>query len=545
MVFLLFIRKKATKLSKKKFRSDLFSFGCDQIVPRSVISDAMNIIKTEHAKILSLGIISLILGVIFVALFYEQGFGLNYSLFMAMVVAVGLLLARVFSRRLEGEQYAVIAAGLFFSSMVFVRSSEPLTFFNVLGSLLLLLVAVQMFAGGHMRSFVAGDYLKVLFLPFSFIRPFFETFTVIIFPKKLSETHPRIKEIIRGSLMSAVALFVFAGLFASADAGFEKLLSNIFSLKIDQDMVDQIFLGAFVAAFFVGGFSYMFAKLHASPTSDSKENTRHLGEIETMILLGSINALFVVFIILQISYLFGGASHLLAQGLTYSEYAREGFFQLVVVAILSFILIAFAERQIIQNDGGHLRSFKILCGVLVLQVIAILASAFTRLSLYENAYGFTDTRLYSHAFMIWLGVVLLLLALHIAKNGKRAEFSFRVFCSVVVLLFAMNMLNPDAFIAKENLDRYRSTGLLDAQYLGSLSDDALPLTIHLLDDPKEEIRKSFAEGLYWKEYGEGNFCDSGECENVPYRSWQSERLNRPKAEKLLAPVRDRLEENKS
>lgn len=491
---------------------------------------------SEHSKILLLGAASLILGVVFVFLFYKQGIGLNYALFMMLVVGFGLLMARVFSRHLPYEHYAVIASGIFFSSMVFVRSGELLTFYNILGSVLLLLISVSMFAGEYIRTFVPSDYAKVFFLPFRFIGPFFETFLVIVSLNKVPGGNTRTKEIIRGSIMAIIALLVFACLFASADAGFEKLLSRMFTLRFDQDMVKQIFLGAFVAAFFVGGFGFMFKKLYTSRASSSLGVVRNLGAIETMILLGSINVLFLVFIILQVSYLFGGAGHLLSEGLTYAEYAREGFFQLVVVAILSFLIISFSERQIIQNNGAHLRSFKVWSGVLVLQVIVILVSAFTRLSLYEHAYGFTDTRFYGHAFMIWLGVVLLLLSLHIRKSGKQEDFSFHTFCTVVILLFVLNVLNPDVFIAKKNLERYHTTGLLDAAYLASLSDDALPYTIQLLDDPNEEIRKSFTQRLSQKDAP----CDIDGCEEVRPYSWKSSRWNRAKAQELLTSKRSIL-----
>ena len=495
----------------------------------------------EHSKVLLLGIASLILGIVFVLLFYGQDLGLNYSLFLPLIAMIGLLLARVFSRPLLREYYAIILAGIFFSSMVFVRASEMLTFFNILGSLLLLLVVVMMFTGKRIRSFALSDYLKVFFLPLRFIRPFFETFSAIVSIKKVSDGNARTKEIIRGSIMASIALLVFASLFSSADAGFEKLLSGIFTLELEEDVMGRIFLGAIVTAFFIGGFGFMFKKLPVSPAPESPAKTRGLGAIETMIVLGSINTLFLTFILLQISYLFGGATHLLAEGLTYAEYAREGFFQLVVVAVLSFAIILFTERQIIKRDGTHLRSFKILSGVLVLQVIVILASAFVRLSLYEYAYGFTEIRLYSHVFMIWLSIVLMLLSVHIWKSRTYAEFSFRIFCMVVIFLFGMNMLNPDAFIAKKNLERYQSTGLLDARYLATLSDDALPYTIELLDDPNEEIRKSFAYGLYWR----NNYCSADDCEESRSHSWQSERLGRSKAEALLAPRREVFLENKS
>ncbi len=498
---------------------------------------------SENGKIRLLGAAALILGVAFVSLFYDQELGLNYSLFIALIVALGLFLARVFSRHISGYHYGIMAAGIFFSSMVTVRSGELLSAYNVLGSLLLLLIAVGIFRGKPLRAFLASDYLKVVFLPLRFIPPFFENFLAILSLKSVSGDNARRKEIIRGSIMSAIALLIFAWLFSSADAGFEKLFSHIFTLELDEDLVGRTILGTIVTAFFIGGFGFMFKKPQANQEPVITASARNLGTIETTILLGSINVLFLVFILLQVSYLFGGAEHLLLEGLTYAEYAREGFIQLVVVAILSFLIILFAERQVTQNDGAHLRSFKVLSGVLVLQVIAVLVSAFVRLSLYEVAYGFTDTRLYSHAFMIWLGVVLVLLFVHIWKNGKHADFSFYTFCTVVIFLFGMNVMNPDVFIAKKNLERYEVTGQLDARYLGTLSDDALPYTIHLLDDPNEEISKSFAHELYWRY----DYCNLAVCdgEDVRQHSWQSWRWNRTKTEELLAPKQSMLLENKS
>jgi hypothetical protein len=342
--------------------------------------------------------------------------------------------------------------------------------------------------------------------------------------------------------MAFVAVVIFAGLFASADAVFERILSNIFIFEFDQELLNRFFLGTVVTAFFIGAFGFMFKKLHASPAPLPAPLSRNLGALEMMILLTAINILFLVFILLQLTYLFGGASHLLADGFTYAEYARKGFFELVLVAVFSYFIISIAEKQIIKKEESHMRSFKVLSTVLIVQVVFILFSAFTRLSLYEDAYGFTDTRLYSHALMIWIGVVLILLSHHIVTNGKRAAFTLRAAATIVILLFTMNMLNPDVFIAKKNLERYAVTGELDASYLGSLSDDALPYTIRLLDDPNEEISKSFARALYYRDH---YYCSLDDCQNGgPDHSWQSARLDRARGDELLSTRQNMLKANK-
>jgi hypothetical protein len=338
--------------------------------------------------------------------------------------------------------------------------------------------------------------------------------------------------------MATIAVLIFGLLLSSADSGFEKLLSNFSIFEIDEDTIGRIVLGGIVTAFFIGGFGFMFKKIHPAPAPLPPEGARNLGAIETMILLGSINALFLVYILVQVSYLFGGAEHLIANGLIYAEYAREGFFQLVVVAILSFLIITFAEGQIIKDGGSHIRSFKVLSGMLVLLVIAILFSAFSRLLLYEDAYGFTVARLYGHSFMIWLVVALLLLSFHIWKNDRPEILSFRLFCSVALLLLGINMLNPDVFIAQANIARYQTTGLVDAAYLGTLSEDALPYTIQLLDDQNEEVRRSFARALYYMKH---TFCSLDDCKEARVASWQSKVLNSSNADRLLAPRSAMLE----
>jgi len=71
----------------------------------------------------------------------------------------------------------------------------------------------------------------------------------------------------------------------------------------------------------------------------------------------------------------------------------------------------------------------------------------------------------------------------------------------------LNILNPDAFIARQNLDRFDRTGLLDIWYLRQLSDDALPETVKIinLDSSKtkapesfDQLKKSYARDLYWE-----------------------------------------------
>lgn len=451
--------------------------------------------QLSKTKSIVTGVASLVLGVASAFLFFKHGFGLNYTVFVFMVVSFGLFLAQLFGIKIRREHYTVIFMGLFFSVMVYIRSGELLTFYNFLGSSLLLLLAVVLFTGKQLHALVFTDYLKTPFIPFRFIVPFLETLRSLCSFENLFVVSGRKREVIRGTIMALIALFVFTWLLSSADVMFNKLFSSIFTFHFPDDFPGRIIFGSIVTAFFMGAFGFIFRTAHPTVSPNTTTQTPTLGILETTILFGSINVLFAVFVILQISYLFGGADHLVSSGLTYAQYAREGFAQLIWVAIGSFLLITFAEHNIVRHEGAHVRRFRLLSGTLVILVLAILVSAFTRLSLYEDAYGFTDTRFYSHALMIWLSGMLVILSLHIWKSGTRAQFMFRAFVLSVAFLALLNLVNPDVFIAKQNLARYAQTGNIDARYLGILSIDALPYTIMLLNDPRTDIQNDFIEGL--------------------------------------------------
>ncbi len=110
------------------------------------------------------------------------------------------------------------------------------------------------------------------------------------------------------------------------------------------------------------------------------------------------------------------------------------------------------EKHIVQKEKSHILGFKILSTAMIVQVIGIMVSAFTRLLLYEQAYGFTTLRLYSHIFIILLGIIFCLLIYKIHWDSRENMFALCTFISIILFLIGMNLLNPDLFIARQNID---------------------------------------------------------------------------------------------
>jgi len=115
------------------------------------------------------------------------------------------------------------------------------------------------------------------------------------------------------------------------------------------------------------------------------------------------------------------------------------------------------------------------------QTLVVVASALYRMHVYQEAYGFTELRLVVDVFEGWLG--LLVLAVVAAGVTLKAAWLPRfALLSGAGLVLAMAAINPDAWIAQRNVDRYDETGDLDWAYLRGLSDDAVPVLTTLPDD---------------------------------------------------------------
>ncbi len=503
----------------------------------------MDTANTQSNPLARAGLItgmSLILGLSFNYLFYGKFPGVSFPLYIILIIAGLFGIAGFLKQKISKQTLWLLIPILFFSAMVFVRSSYLLVFLNSAASFLLLLVIAEATFSKKIREYLANDYLKILFLPFIFLRPLFKTLSDLFSLRGIRDDKKILSQITKGIAMTIPVLVVFLLLFSSADLVFKKYLIDTLNIDIKPETFQQVILVLFASLALIGAFSYVFTK-RENVAVPQKENKYNIGHIENAILFGLVNILFLIFIIIQLTYLFGGEANIFSQGFTYAQYARRGFFELIAVAIISLALLLIAEKYIVKKGTGHALAFKILSSTLILQVILIMASAFMRLSLYEAAYGFTTLRLYSHAFIILLAAIFCLLLYKIYKDKRENTFAFRVFVLIILFLAVMNFLNPDAFIARKNIERFTATNKLDAYYLGRLSGDAIPETIKMLGISNEDLRKRFAHELHWL---------AQDIDSPYFSKWQSFNISRMRAKKILdsrmvelEPYKDYQQEN--
>lgn len=290
-------------------------------------------------------------------------------------------------------------------------------------------------------------------------------------------------------------LFVFGAILANADPMFGRLFQ--FNIELDFGAF-SIRLFLFAATFLT--VSGLICLLHpsmrqklsglfespsnftpASPVISAEnpatqgEGTASVNKVQNIhifsMFFGLIAVMFLLFIGVQFRYLFGGNEYVLkSAGLTYAQYARNGFFQIVTVTALTIPLLLGGQSLLKSLSSSDLRLFKIIAGVVAGSLLMLLASAFYRMSLYVDAYGLSSLRIYVTAAMIWMALILALYFVF----GLRWQLSRYGLAGVAAACFValgVNVMRPDRLIASYNLSRHER---VDVEHLAELGADAYP-----------------------------------------------------------------------
>jgi len=196
--------------------------------------------------------------------------------------------------------------------------------------------------------------------------------------------------------------------------------------------------------------------------------------------VGLVVALFAAFLVAQATAMWGGHEYLeQTTGLTYAEYVHQGFGQLTVATFLTVVVVGLAMRTAPRETPRDRLLLRVLLGALCLLTLAVVASALYRMSLYQDAFGYTVLRVFVDGFELWLGlVIVMLLVAGIRLSGWWVPRAVLVSAAVFALGFAA--MNPDAWVAARNIDRFDAGASLDTSYLTSLSADATPVIVERL-----------------------------------------------------------------
>ncbi|MGB4595163.1 MAG: DUF4173 domain-containing protein [Anaerolineaceae bacterium] len=327
--------------------------------------------------------------------------------------------------------------------------------------------------------------------------------------------------VLRGVLISLPILGVFGALLASADAVFSGNLKNLFAWVGDFRLgrfFGEAIVVCFITYILFGLFSFGLTKTRQSPVTEPDQASvkTFLGMTEASIVLGSVNILFLAFLVVQFRYFFAGQVNISESGLTYSEYAVKGFQELIMVACVALGLHWLLAGVTRRKNSKQKTIFSVLVTLVIVQVGIILFSAFQRLSLYEAAYGFTQSRLVAHVFMIFVGLMLIA-ALWMQWRDAFKHQALVLLSLFIVFALTLGLINVDRTVAGLNLAKAVSNSKLDASFLANqMSADALPLMFEYYDGQSlpPEVHEKLGKALACK----ANFVDQARIKSEPWFS---------------------------
>ncbi|HEX9696624.1 MAG TPA: DUF4173 domain-containing protein [Actinomycetota bacterium] len=296
----------------------------------------------------------------------------------------------------------------------------------------------------------------------------------------------RMRAVLRITAIAAPVIVVFAVLFASADRVFADALMPDVSLRFGSVFGHgtMMLVGTWIAGAWWPSESLA---IEATPPQPAAREPR-LAPAEWTVALGGLALLFTVFVIVQFAFLFGGRGRVeVTPGLTYAEYARSGFFQLLAAGGLTAGVILAAWDLGRRDTDRDRRRFLWLCASLTGLCLVVLASAATRLALYQASFGFTTTRLAAWFAIGATGAALCGLVVAIAARQRRRILAGGIGIGLAAVLAAA-LLSPSAFVARRNIERFEGTGKIDVAYLTTLGPEAAPALTALVPGLRDEDR---------------------------------------------------------
>jgi hypothetical protein len=438
---------------------------------------------TEKTRLgISLIAASVVGGALGDALLRATPWGLNLFVWIAFLiasVAVVMLFNRVES--LAGNKWLVIPL-LFFAAAVAWRDSPVLKALSLIGVVVTL--AMILMRSQSIKLLAAGvtDYaFSVLASMYNAIGGAGHLIGGEIQWKEIPRDGwtKHLAPVTKGLAIAIPLLLIFGGLLASADAAFSDLLFRLFYWDFE-NLVAHCLIASIIAWAIAGFLRGILAGKEMKVMDGDRPGFLWLGVTETVIVLGLLDILFLIFVAVQFRYFFGGAARIQAvAGLTYAEYARSGFFELVGVAALVLPLLLAAHWLLRKEKARDERIFRVLAELQIGLLFVMMVSAFQRMRLYQREYGLTELRVYTTVFMGWLAVIFVWFAMTVLR-GRRERFAFGAVVTGFIAIGALLAVNPDRLIARVNVEQATAGRSLDAVYAASLSADAVPELIDAL-----------------------------------------------------------------
>ena len=424
---------------------------------------------------------ALLLGALADAVLRDTPWGIGWTMWVAALLLTVCLLAIRRGVPLSREQLAWCAVALACSVFYAWRDADMLQLGNWLGTVFALAMCSMSLSRTPRASILAARVRDVLAACKHSMKdalagavPLWSREAVM--GAALHQSAAKRVAALRAAVITLPLLLVFGKLLSQADPIFGRLFE-----------LPDLNLGTVVShGILIGGAAWACAGWMRGALIDGSWRTIpadgapfKLARMDITAALGGLNALFALFVGMQLRWLFGGADVVRATtGLSVAEYARHGFFELVTVSALVAPVILVSGAAV-EGDASAVQRHRRLSLALLAFLGAIMLSAVFRMRLYVTYYGLSVDRLYALVFMGGLAIVFLCMALTVLRGWSK-PFAAMSVISGFATLFAMNVANPELIVTRSQLRHPPAGRAPDFAYLRTLSGDAAPALARVL-----------------------------------------------------------------
>ncbi len=439
---------------------------------------------------------SLGLGLFGDGLFHQSAWGLNVFLWLFALVVTGWSIARnVASEAKPVTALLAVPTVLFALGYVLFDSPGAVLMCTIGTAVSLVMLAgylrhldIRRLSIGQATVGNVGNVLKMFLDP---VFVFAEDVEWRIL--KQSKWSQHVSPYLRGAIVAIPIVVVFGVLLTQADPVFNKLTTQALTLNWDSLWAHAgLFLGFSALALMFLRRALLSPKSAVAPPTSSPARDH---SIEAVVVALALDVLFLCFVAVQLKTFFWGAGFIKqTTGMSFAQYARQGFFQLVSVSALALPLLLALSAFVQSASAKQQATFRWSCAVMVSLLVLIMSSAFYRMGLYVSANGLTELRVYSTSFMVWLAIVFVVFSFTVLR-GKPGRFVFLSLTSGLAAALVLMFSNPGRMIAEYNVGLLVKGGFFDPSYQTVLGADAAPSLIRALPYLKSEPRQMVSHWL--------------------------------------------------
>ncbi|NUU21393.1 MAG: DUF4173 domain-containing protein, partial [Streptomycetaceae bacterium] len=400
----------------------------------------------------------------------SEGLGANALIVSVAVAATAAVAVRGTGRRLRPWTAVWALGGLFLAAVPLWHGDDWYYFFAL--AVALGAASLALTGGRTWWHVLTRPFAVLVLVPYGTAWVFRSLAAVL--PRRRGSTAAAVRAIV----VTAAVTAVFAALFAAADAVFAELLSGLAPAGGTGEFFVRLVFAALGTAFAAGAATAVFA-----PPRDDKAFWRApaiprptiTGRVEWALPLIVLDLVFLGFVIVQSVVLFGGNDALLDDAdTTRAAYAREGFWQLWWVTLLTLAVIALAAYAIPRDRPGDRRLATALLAALIVPALVVGAAALYRTDAYIGDLGLNRTRLVMAGAELWMCAVLLLVLLALVWRAAVAALPRCTALAAVLTVAVIAAASPDAMVADQRVRLFERTGRIDLAYVRGLGVDAVP-----------------------------------------------------------------------